>query len=81
MTRIGNRITTPRGTEIAELPRSRSGRRKNAIVDDTPLVLEDFFLSSSVGSCMLLAEGDILEALRNRSMVDGLNPAGSSDFY
>ena len=40
----GNRRTTPRGIEMLELPRNRSGRRKNASLE----VALVFVLSSSI---------------------------------
>jgi hypothetical protein len=59
----GNRRTTPRGTEMLELPFKRKGRRKNASLDASLLFGRDSSFKERVGD-----EGRRFSARRTRSI-------------
>lgn len=68
--KTGKTSTTPSGTETVELPRNRNGLLRRARREAMALLLDDSLLSSSdVGSSRDLADGAILDARLNRSMV------------
>jgi hypothetical protein len=75
----GNKMTTPSGTEMLELPFNLSGRRKKARRDANVRDGRDLFFSSAVGSWggdSAPAMGMSLRARRKRSIVGSKGDVG-----